>query len=90
MKLKVTYELNISPENEALINVIASQEGWVGVGSAQDYINEFVTKPPVKLLFNQIIERAVKAYHGLKDKQTADAVMTQYESAHTVTSEFIA
>lgn len=90
MKLKVTYELNISPENEALIPVIASQHGWtsdLGV-DPKEFINEQVTKPQVKVLMERVIEQAVRAYFGLAGKATADAVMAQYQSAHALESVF--
>lgn len=92
MKLKVTYELNISPENEALIPVIASQHGWSPDSGIDPryFINERVTTPQIKLLMECVIEQAVRAYFGLAGKATSDAVMVQYQSAHTVTSEFIA
>lgn len=90
MKLKVTYELNISPENEALIPVIASQHGWNSESGIdpRDFINERVTTPQIKLLMERVIEQAVRAYFGLAGKATADAVMAQYQSAHTLESVF--
>ncbi len=90
MKLIATYELNISPENEALIPVIASQHGWDQSSGTdpKDFINERVTTPQIKVLMERVIEQAVRAYFGLAGKATADAVMVQYQSAHTVNSVF--
>jgi len=90
MKLTVTYELNISADNEALIPVIASQYGWNSESGTdpKDFINARVTTLQIKILMERIIEQAVRAYFGLAGKATADTVMTQYQSAHTITSEF--
>lgn len=90
MKLRVTYELNISPENEPWLLSLASQYGWSAESGidAKDFINERVTKPEVKLLFERIVEQSIRAQLGLAGKATADAVMVQYQSAHTVNSVF--
>jgi len=90
MKLKVGYELNISPENEALIPVIASQSGWDAQSGIdpKDFINERVTTPQIKVLMERVIEQAVRAYFGLAGKAQADIVMAQYQVKHTITSEF--
>ena len=91
MKLQVKYELNISDDRMFLIDAIASQEGWQPESNltSQEYINKYVALPRVKLLFEQIIERSVRAYFGIAGKSTADAVMQEYEIASNVTSEFL-
>lgn len=92
MKLKVAYELSISAENEGLVPVIASQEGWNAESgiTAQEYINKYVAIPEVNLLMERIVFRAIDAYFGLKDKALAEGVKAQYQQAVTITSEFIA
>jgi len=91
MKLKVNYELEIEEEKVFLIDAIALQEGWQPESSltSKEYINKYVSIPRVKLLFEQIIEKSVRAYFGIMGKSNADAVMDQYKLASVVTSEFV-
>jgi hypothetical protein len=90
MKLTVKYELEISPENEALIPVIAGIEGWTPDHNltAQEYINLNVTTPRVKPLFESLIFSAVDAYFGIAMKAQSEAVKTAYAGANVITSEF--
>lgn len=90
-KLIVTYELEVSPENEPLIPVIASMEGWKSESgiTSEEFINERVSKPRVNMVFDRLIEQAVKSYFGIAGKTQADAVLLQYQGAHKVTSEFV-
>lgn len=41
------------------------------------------------MVFDRLIEQAVKAYFGLAGKAQSDAVLLQYQGAHKVTSKFI-
>jgi len=91
MKLRVTYELNISEPNLPLIPVIASVEGWTPDSgfTAEEYINKFISVPQVELVFQRIIEGAVDRYFGIAGKTQGAAVKEEYKTAHTVVSEFI-
>jgi len=89
VELQVNYTLTIGPEKAALIPVIAGMNGWTGEGTAEDFINQNVVTPQVTELFRQIVYRAVDSYFGMKDKATADNVKAEYETANTVTSEFV-
>jgi hypothetical protein len=91
MKLQVIYELNISPENEPLIPVIASMEGWTPDSgmTAQEYINENISKPRVSLIFKTLLFGAIERYFGVAGQANARAVEALYEDAHSISSEFI-
>lgn len=91
MKLRVVYELSIDEQEQALIPVIASIEGWSpdsGV-TPQEHINTVVAIPQVGSLFQRLVEGAIDIYFGIAGKAQASAVKEKYKTAHTVTSEFI-
>lgn len=89
VELQARYTLTIGPEKAALIPVIASMNGWDGTGTPEEFINANVVSPQLTELFRQIVYRAVDAYFGMKDVATANEVKAEYETAFSVTSEFV-
>lgn len=78
MEFNITFILPISPENAALIPIVASMTGWDGEGSAADHICSKV-KPQIEAIPQYMFYNALDAYFGFAGKETADAAKTAYE-----------
>ena len=91
MKLKVIYTLNISSEYAPLIPVIASMEGWTPEDgrTAEQYINDVISKPRVALTFQTVVFNAIEKYFGVIGKAQLEAVKAKYLDQFSVTSEFV-
>lgn len=91
MKLKVIYTLNISSEYAPLIPVIASMEGWTPDDgrTAEQYINDVISKPRVAISFQTVVFNAIEKYFGIVGKSQADSVKNKYLEQFSVTSEFV-
>lgn len=81
-KLKLTYELTVSPENAPLIEVIARQHGWTETHAqpADGFVMANVVRDPVATLLRATVHSGVQRYFGDKDAAAAAAVMAAYDA----------
>lgn len=83
MKIKGNFELPISKENEALIQIIAVGLGYTGEGDPKDFIEKMFND-----FYNNIritTESSLKRYFGESGQETTTSILNQYD-AEVITS----
>lgn len=82
MKILITKEIEISEENQPLIEVVAKAVGFEE-GNINDYVVSFLKRLEKDTVL-QLISPVIQGYFGKVMKDKANEIQTQLENAVTV------